>query len=294
MNKRQIISRLSFIALAVLASCNGIPTPNCPQPPTLPDRGPVAQRSTTSSIDVELSQGYMRERVRAMVDTPETASSGVDVGTVTLEEVVTGSDRLNLVSIVITPWLKADTPTAVPAPLPRSYILRLKMVPHLITPATTPDPARRRELLCAPGDTACTADSGVLLTFEFYELFSRVNQEAVACTSSNYDLIDAQVLGGVYESLGKQGPLLLPGGQLTSMISGIIGSPVNLIGVNVGSDLELKIGFLLDQGTPDPFDPNTALSHFPNEDWGIDIDTDFITTAVRAQAVAQATVDFLV
>jgi hypothetical protein len=216
----------------------------------------------------------------------------VDVGAVLLTEPVVNGERLNLVSISLTPWLNSDpTDTTPPSPLPHSYVLRLKFVPHLVTPATVADAARRQQLLCPPGGAACTADAGVLLTFEFYELFSNVHQQAVSCASSNYNLFDEQVLTTVYQKMGEQAPLLLPVGQLTGMVSGIAQTPVNMTGVTLGTDGDLKVGFLLDAGAQFAFDPFVTLSHFANADWGVFIDPSFITTAVQRQAVQLATAD---
>ena len=274
-----------FLTMGMFCLC-ACTAPVCPPSPVDPGYGIPAMHAGQSSLDIELSQGYLRERVRALMETSQDASSGVDIGTVRLsEETNAQGQRLNLLRVVISPWMRGGGDSTVS--LQRSYELVLQLVPYLITPATEPDSTRRRMLLCPTGN--CDNNNGLLLRFAFYELFSRVNQAPVACGSANYDLIDGQVLGSVYQSLSNAKPLILQADALLNMASGLTGTPVQLTGVSIGSDLELKVGLLLDQGVPHVFDPQVSLSHFPDADWGVALDTSLLSIAVRRSAIAQAT-----
>ncbi|MDX1905529.1 MAG: hypothetical protein SF053_00735 [Bacteroidia bacterium] len=279
---------ISWLLLAGVAyACTYVPgTQTCPPAPVLADLGSPAPRISVSTVNIDISQSYVREKVRALVGTPHSAPNGVDAGMVQLSQPLVNGQPVNRVSIVIEPWLKGAADTAVS--LQRSYELRLRLVPYLITPQTMPDAAQRTALLCPAGGT-CTATSGVLIRFEFEELISRIHQAPVVCGSPQYDLIDGQVLKGLFESLGNSKPLVLPSEPVEKIVSSLAGTPVALTGVVLGSDLDLKVGLLFDTGTPRPFDANTWLSMYPNTDWGISVDTSLVAAAVRRSAIASAT-----
>ena len=286
---------LAMLLLAVpLAACQGLPSTSCPQPPSTwtigsgqsavqlnPSDYPVASRSADTSIDIELSQRYMRERIRAQIEGHPAGSplpdSGVAVGDVRLSERGTDADKINLVSVTIRPWLRGGQNGDQMVDLNRTYSLRLRILPYLVNESTVPDETKRRALLR-------TTESGAVLRFELFELFSFINNAPVSCTSPNFDPIDSRVLAGVYETLGRQEPLVLPAEALTGMVNTMLGRQAKLVGMNIGSDLELKIGLLLDQGSPGKFDPQASLVRFPTADWGVSLDRTFVTAAITRKA----------
>jgi hypothetical protein len=252
-----------------------------------------------TSVAVELGQAYMNMRVRQAVETKipqdptQMPDNGVKINGVRLFEQWVGVNRLNLVSIDIEPWLKGASGS--PASLQRYYTLTLRIVPHLINPQTVPEPARRKQLLRCGTDPEC-GESAVLLAFDFYELYSKSFTRKVECQSKDFDPIDAQVLTGIYASLYGNGtvsppalpqdPIVVPTQEIVKLVSGLVGAPAQLTGVAIGSDLDLKIGLLMDKGSPAPFDRQAGIRG--DDDWGVSIDTAFVTSAIRNKAVAKA------
>ncbi len=285
-------ARITFALLLIFScfqGCNYVPgNSSCPPIPGPAVSLSPAVQSLNSSVNIDLSQRYIREKVRQLVQTPHTAQNGVDVGTIVLSEQNLQGQKLNLINIVIYPWLKGSGDSIVS--LQRAYELKLKIVPYLITPNELSDESQRTALLCPNGGN-CNGTSGILLAFEFYELFSKTYQSSVVCGSSNYDLIDAQVLKAVFASMSSAKPITLPATPILSIVENLTGSPVNLTGVAIGSDLEMKVGILLDAGTPKPFSSQVWLSHFPEEDWGVSIDTFFVAEAVKKSAASLASAD---
>jgi hypothetical protein len=124
----------------------------------------------------------------------------------------------------------------------------------------------------------------------------------VSCTTTpdarnpGYDMVTAQIHQGVFDALlgtaDKEGaaPLVLPGQELATLVGQIAGKPVQLTGVALGTDQDLKVGLLFDQGSPVTFDSHTGLSHFPTADWGVAIDPSFITAAINRK-IADAVTD---
>jgi hypothetical protein len=244
-----------------------------------------APRAAKSSIDIELDQLYMRRRIEQQLEKPPpndpTPGSGIFVNDVALSEETSGGQTLNALTLRITPWLRGSSGN--PASLQRSYRLKLKVVPYLVTATTVPDVDRRQAFL--------GGDNGAALRFELVDLYSLTNQESVSCSSANYDAIDSQVLTGLYDSLSRQQPLVLPADKVTGMANSLLGSTTKLTGMNVGSDSDLKIGLLLDQGTPTNFDPQTSLAHFSSADWGVRLDTSFVGAAIAREARTAATAE---
>ncbi|HWF62277.1 MAG TPA: hypothetical protein VN666_18480 [Nitrospira sp.] len=288
------------------------------------------------SIAIELRDSYMKERVLAEMDQPfpQTAtkqqlaivegdpgyipSGGVKVTQAKLEQRLDNAGhRVNLLAIDMMPWLRKDeldpqdltqntyrlSQVAVST---RSFTLRLRLIPHVIFPQTVADLMERRRFLnCDSSDTDCT---GVALQLGFYELYDKGFGENVVCNSGqrsrNYDMISAQVLQGVLDSVnGKIIPSASPGGQaktipamapitipsksIVDMISGLLSGPVNLIGVAVGSDQHLKIGLVLDQGNQIPFDSTTGFRH-QNADWGVLIEKGFLQAGITSNITSRA------
>lgn len=343
MTSRLRISALVLcITVMGLAGCGGkqtvtIPPPACPtitgQPPNF---GPEAPQAATISVAIELRGGYMKERVLAQMDQPLPAtatkqqlaiaegdpghipSGGVKVTQARLEQrLESNTQRINLLAIDMTPWLRKDELDPQDATQntyrlsqavvsTRNFTLRLRLIPHLISTQTVADLAERRRLLnCDAADMDC---SGVALQLGFQELYDKGFSENVVCHSGqrspNYDMISAQVLQGVLDSVnGKVIPSTTPGGQpktipamapitipsksIVDMIAGLLRGSVTLTGVAVGSDQNLKIGLVLDQGNQVPFDPNTGFRH-QNADWGVFIEKGFLQTGIANNITSRA------
>jgi hypothetical protein len=287
----------STLLVVALVSCNGeefnAPCPLQPVKWTIPSAPtpldvdprdyPVAPPELKTSVDIELGQLYMRRRIAFALEGSPPADavpeSGIFVNDVRLEEHEIGGERLHLLVVRITPWLRGEADKRVS--LQRGYVLRLKIVPYLITPMTLPSEEKRRALLQ-------TTDRGAVLRFELVELYSLVNDEAVACSSRNYDRIDSGVLSGLYDSLAKQDPLVLPVAPLTGMVDGLVGASTNVVGMNLGSDRDLKIGLRFDRGAPGNFESHTSLTRYQSVDWGVSLDTSFVTAAIARAAAAEA------
>lgn len=304
---------LAVTLVSTLAGCGGggLPPVQCPlPPPSTVSYGPEAAQAATTSLTIALSQSYMREKIKAQLTTglPATATqaqlaiadgapgaipkAGVDVSTVRLEQRTVQGQPLNLLALDVVPWLRSEQtdpsdPSGQTMRLSRAsvstrpFTLRLRIVPHLITPATVADRATRAGILaCDPADTTC---AGAALSFAFYELYDKGASKVVACNGSAQstppDLVSQQVLAGIYGTLATQEPLRLPTAGLLSMIASMTGASANLVGMSIGTDLDLKIGLLLDVGTPRPFDPQAAFRN-ADQDWAVTIDPALITSQV--------------
>jgi hypothetical protein len=272
--------------LPILPSCvtNGtLPQPQCPAPPASIDRGPIPPMAGQSSVDIEISRLYIIERVRSMLEQAQTGNAGVFVREIDLKEIKDASNqRVSVIAMRLEPWLRGQS--GQPASLQRSYRLTLKATPHLITPTTVPDTARRKQLLCPPANASCTTDQGMLLTFDLFELYN-VSFGRPACNTP--DMIDAQVVPEIFNNLSSQSPLALPTDAIGAILAGATGSTVNLTDVNISLDSFLKLGLRYDVGSTHAFDRETQLlSHYPNRDWMVDIDTSILGDAVRTRMLS--------
>lgn len=283
------------LVLLLVSGCTNTTTATCPQPPSTwtvngvqlnPADYPVAPRAANTSIDLSLEHNYIAQRLKAAFEAPPPGNpnptSGVFVNDtsyfgVLLDQAGTGGQTVNRVTVTILPWLLGANGTK--APLTYSYRLHLKIVPYLVTPSTVPDPQKRRNFLG-------NIDSGAALRFEFLELDGG-SSGLVSC--SNFNLIDAQVLGGIYTALAEQTPLVLPADKLTSMVAGLTGSTPTLVGMNVGSSDDLKIGLTLNQGSPQTFDPNVHIFQgISNVDWAVNLDPSFLRAKISGVVAAGA------
>jgi hypothetical protein len=258
------------------------------------DHGPAAPKSTTASVEIEIRGSYVKEQVRAKFDTPLPVAAtdqqlaipdgmagfiptaGVVVKNVVLEEPIVAGARANVLAVQVVPWLlhkerdpqDASRWTLSRTELPRYFTLRLRLVPRIRPPTT------------------------ILIPLELQELRDDSARETVVCSRTpdlrnpGYDIVTAQVHQGVLDALlgtaDHEGaaPLELPAAEIATLVGGIAGSAVQLTGVALGTDRDLKVGLRFDQGTPVVFDSNTGLSHFPAADWGVAIDPSFITASV--------------
>jgi hypothetical protein len=256
----------------------------CPIPPGLPDYGPVAVDSGQSSVDIELDDFYMRKRIEEMVTTPSTENEGVTGSFAMLQEITVDGSKKRLLSVQITPWLKDKD--GKPFSIPRNYRLQFIVTPHLITPTTVPNLAKRKQLLCKAGDASCNSDAGVVLSFRFNELFDVADNEKVACGVGHYDPVDAKVLAGLYKSLDTHPPsLVLDVSVLRALVRDLTGAPADLVGLNVATLSDLKIGLQMSAGATHTFHPHAYI--LSGRDWAIWIDTSLISSSISTKASAK-------
>jgi len=328
MPNRSRVHPVSAVAAVLMAGCQAttLPRPECagPRRPAA-DFGAPSSLPPTASVSIEIKGRYVAARIRQSFETPlptevtdselaipegqpgYIAQSGVLVKAVALEQEQVGTERLNLLTIRIAPWIlhqerDAQSPDRwrlSKTEVQRYFALRLRLRPRLVTPATVPDRARRQALLQCGTDPSCSG-SGVIVPLELHELYDVSNGERVACIPSpdernpSYDMVTQKLHQGVLDALygdeDSEGaaPLVLPGQKIVDVVGGIAGGAVELIGVALGTDGDLKIGFLLDQGTPLPFDAATSLTRYPQADWGVLIDPSFITAAITRKVTTAA------
>ena len=319
-----LLRSAAVIVSMLLAGCtsvqNGIVQPPCAvQHRPAADFGPAVARSPTSSVDIEISRGYVRNRIRDQFEPalPELATDqdlavpegqpnsvrrgGVLVQNVRLEERDAGIERLNLLIITLTPWVLHQEAAAQggwrlsKTQIDRFFELRLRLAPRLVTPATVPDSDRRRGLLRCGTDPDC-GTNGAIVPLELYELYDVTQGHAVACggaAAGEYDIITQKVhqgvLDGLYGTDEKEGapPLVLPTRTILELVGNIADTTVQIAGIALGTDQNLKIGLRLDQGAAETFDPVTRVGA-QLSDWRVRIDTSFITAAVAKKVRAQA------
>jgi hypothetical protein len=237
-----------------------------------------APRSTNTSIDLEMGQLYLRRRITTAlqatgIDNPS-PDAGMFVRDLRLEERTSGSEKVNVLNLNVEPWVRGAQNQ--PVSLQRFYRVVLKITPYLLTPSTEPDAAKRRTLLGG-------ANSGLALRFELIELYNLSFGRPVNCSRTDLDLFDAPFLDGLQQSLSSQVPLVIPTSTITDVAAKLTGSSPDVSGVNLGSDLDLKIGFALSGTAGRPFEPQTSLSRFPGSDWAINIDTLLVASAIDSQ-----------
>jgi hypothetical protein len=301
------------VAIASQESCSGsgLPAPTCASAASV-YRGSglpaPAARSGTASFELALTGNYVRALVQPEIvaalsggpDTREDADTkyGADVVAVGLKEERAGGTRVNLVKLKFAVWLKsrdhADpsgttfTKTLLPG---RTYTIRLKIVPYLITPTTTPGEITRRVLLgCGNYDPACGTE-GIVLGFELDGLTgggARSADEPVDCKSSSYDLIDQQIVQKVVEGTAHLNAFALPIHKIVNLVSALVRVKANVTGMDLASDGDLKLAVVVDQGTPFAFDSTSVFSHYPDTDWGFSLDTNLIDAALRRKIIAAA------
>jgi hypothetical protein len=173
---------------------------------------------------------------------------------------------------------------------PGEYKLELKIVPRLIT-TTVPDQQKRRALLGS-------SDTGAVLGFEFYKLYNTGSEVTCSGNSSNplQSYFDNPVFNAIQDALAAQRPIILPAESVLAIADQLLTPPesapvlANLVGLNLGTEGDMEIGFQLDRGSTHPFDPQNVseLSFFQGADWGINIDTNLVTPLVESVATHKA------
>ena len=275
MRKRVFLAVGFAVLVGALAACTPGP-PSCPSAPVAADWGPVAAMNGQSSVDIELSRPYIIERVGAMLEGSQTGDSGAFVRSIDVKEL---PGPVSVLEVRLEPWQRGQDGT--PVSLQRSYRLTLKITPHLVTPATVPDAARRKQLLCPASDPQCTANQGALLSFDLQELYN-LSFSRVACDTP--DMFDVRIVPAIYQNMAAQQPLVLPTESISGVLAGAAGATPNLVDVNISADGFLKVGLRYNLGATHTFDRVTELrSRFSNTDWGADIDKSILTAAVRAR-----------
>jgi len=320
-----------LLAVAALNQCPQpqLPQPSCPNvPPTQaqPNYGPPATQPGTASMEVDLSSNYVSTLASA-AGVPTTTSNacggtvcGADIQQISLIQQDSQGTyaNMNLLGLQLAVWM-TNPQNSNKVYLPsRTYTLLIQLVPHLISPATiTSLPARQTLLNC--GSTPSCGTYGVLVELAYFKLLKGsliafYGLPSVDCNSSNYDLIDQQVLTAVLElfngykdSAGnyhppRNTPIAFSLDSALHNMGQLLNQQLSLIGVDLGTDQSLKIGLLFADnngnaiGTPMTFAPHVpplidshpAVLNF-QEDWGIQIDTGLLQTAIAKFAATMAT-----
>jgi hypothetical protein len=287
---RRLVAGLCAVPLAVLlgaGSCDNVSTAGtCPAVPPGQSLGTPAKQAAAVSMTLELSRRYLDQRVRALTAPAATDTSGVNVTAVTLSD-SDAPDGGGQILLSLKPWLLGSEGKH--AELPQTYVLGLNIVPYLVNAATMPDAAQREALV--------TDGEGVVLRFEFANLESRsagrmaatMKPTGLEC-APGFDLIDQQVLSGILNKFATSPPTVpVPSGQFGSVVASLTGTPPKLTGAAVGTNSDgLRLGFVLDAGTPDPFDSDLLkiFTDFNSHDvdWGVQIDTEYLETPIRTMA----------
>jgi hypothetical protein len=136
-------------------------------------------------------------------------------------------------------------------------------------------------------ETGQPLDDGIAIRFDLVELHSLTYDQAVECPSTNFDLIDKNILESLSTSLAAQHPFVVPTKAVTDAVSKL-GVSATIDGINLGTDGDFKLGLHIKDAAGKPFSPQTALSHFPSEDWAIDIDPELVKPAIGAIAASGA------
>jgi hypothetical protein len=190
----------------------------------------------------------------------------------------------NMLVLRITPWLRGAQGQQVS--LQRSYRVDLRLTPYLLTSDTESDASKRHDML-GKDEQGNPLDAGVAIRFDLVELHSLTYDQKVECTNPNFDLIDKQILESLSTSLAAQHPFVVPTKAVTDAVSGL-GTTSVIDGVSLGTDLDFKLGLHVKDAEGKTFDPQTALSHFPSDDWAIDIDTALVSSAVGSAVASGA------
>jgi len=239
-----------------------------------------AARANTTSINLELDQLYMRHRVMdalqgSGIDNPS-PGEGVAINDVRLVQQPDSSSTPNMLVLRITPWLRGAQGQQVS--LQRSYRLDLALTPYLLTAETEPDASKRHNML-GTDETGQPLNEGIAIRFDLVELHSLTYDQKVECTNPNFDQIDAKFLEGISTQLASQAPFVVPTKAVTDAV-GKLGASTTIDGINLGTDADFKLGLHVKGNAGRTFEAQTALSHFPSDDWAIDIDPDLIKPAI--------------
>jgi hypothetical protein len=235
---------------------------------------------------------------------------GADIQQSTLVE-QQGPPVVNLLQLQLAVWMMNPNDNSKVYLPDRTYMLLISLVPHLISPATISDPRVRKSVLnCANTAPPC-GNFGIVIELAFFNL---LRGTPVDCHSSNYDLVDQQVLtavlqffNGYKDSSGQvhapgNNPIVFSADAAVQQIGTLLASSPNVIGMDLGTDNDLKLGLLFGDtngnpiGTPFTFDWQSPplVSQDPPVldnpgDWGLQIDTSLVTPSIIAKATAAAT-----
>jgi hypothetical protein len=214
-----------------------------------------------------------------------------EMQSIALEERQQSGSRINLVKVRFAVVQKKQDGTT--APLPgRIYTLLVEIYPQLITPVTMPDDANLRKTLLQCGSDAACGDNGVVLNFYFSELDGGPNFSGrkVDCHASGYDIIDQNVLTGAYQVGSVWAPIPIPLHGILQFVTDMTKISANVIGVDFGTDQDLKLAIHLDKGNTTTFDPTyTQFSHFPDSDWLLELNTSLLSSYISSNISARET-----
>ena len=297
-------------ALGIGHACSQIPsslpTPACPGLSARADPlGPPSARAGKSSLKLQVSGKYVTALLKkkltdALVTPAQPAGDGgdlegADIQTVKLVEMADGLGRRNLVTIQFSAWLRGADGGHVYLP-GRTYTLRVRLEPLLITPEAMGDAAQRRGYLQCDASESCNYGLVVVPVFDsVVGGGARAYNAPVDCKSSDYDFIDQNIMQLVLASFACNTPdACVPpfGFPLDSVLASMgdkLGANLRPLGIDLGTDGDLVVGLLLSGFGSSPFDNfATGLARSPDVDWALQIDTTLLVPAIQAHAVAEA------
>lgn len=275
-----------IVILAGLTNCQAVDlTAKCPSaPPVVPDFGPKANYDGKASMTLELSRRYLATRLASITRPTPSDSSGLNIKQVSLSESDQKTGEGAQLILAVRPWIRSQG-GEVNEFSDLNYTLRLDVVPFLITPAAFGDPGQRQALV--------SGNQGLILRFDFAELFAdsvgrkaawRVDSSVQCAADLNF--IEGRLLSGIFEKFTVNPPTVaLSADPLSSVVEKLSGQSPNLVALSAGTNSNgMKLGFVFDVGTPDPFDSDnlTIFQDFNSSevDWGIDIDTEYVASTI--------------
>lgn len=311
-----------FIARAVIfslvgagligSSCSSsvLSLPCIPPIPTTPSYyPPPAQGAQSTSINFELDNQYITALVQSLVQTPN-ASSGINVTGTTLSEQGTGNNVVNLLTVDFLPW--QGNPQAQFGNADSPWQLDLTITPYLVNSQTVPNPANLTDIL-GPNMT-----EGLVLQFGYsamrYTDGSNVTSLSTCPSSSGtttdfVTYLQQSVLAGILSKLANPSVtrIIFPTGKLAHIANSLVSqpTPMDVNGVNVGTDGSLKLGFAFSHlpacngcQPSETFDPsptyNPGEEPGTNYDWNLDITPGFFQAVLWTKIVSQVNDLFIV
>jgi len=259
-------------------------------------------------MNFELDNQYITALVQSLVQTPN-LSSGINVTGTSLSEQGAGNNVVNLLTVDFAPW--QGNPRA---QLSSGWQLDLTITPYLVNNQTVPNPANLMEIL------GNNATEGLVLRLGYSALRdprgANVTPVAVCPSPSpsptpsgtTTDLttyIQQTVLAGILSQLGTKNSIIFPTDKLAKIANNLIPTtpftpvPMDVNGVNVGTDGSLKLGFAFSNLPPcpqgcqptAPFDPspyfNAGAEPGENYDWNLDITPGFLLSVFWVNVLSE-------
>jgi hypothetical protein len=262
-------------------------------------------------MNFELDNQYITALVQSLVQTPN-ASSGINVTGTSLSEQGTGNNVLNLLTVDFLPWQNNPQDQLGNADSP--WQLDLTITPYLVNNQTVPNPANLMAILgnnlteglvLRFGYSALRDDTGANVTSVSVCSSASPTPTSSATTTDFTTYIRQTVLAGILNKLGSVSSIIFPTDEVAKIANNLIPTtpftavPMDVNGVNVGTDGSLKLGFAFSNLPPcpqgcqpsAPFDPspyfNPGAEPEQNYDWNLDITPEFLLSVFWVNLLSQ-------